>query len=73
MNKHFDFTGPEFIGGRWINTRRFGTAKVLEQGFQMQTGCEGYVLEVLDSNHYSPGTIITVSRGAVRHWLGEFA
>ena len=71
VTKIFDFTAPEFISGQWIKTRRFGTAKVLNQGFQMQTGTQGYVLEVLDSNHYSSGEVITVSRGSVRHYLND--
>ena len=69
QTKVFDFVAAD-------KTRRFGTAKVLRahslpndasDGYSTANG--GYVLEVISSNYYDTGTIITVSRGGVRHWI----
>ena len=66
MIKQFDFTAPEFINGRWVKTRRTGTGRVIAQGFQMQIGTEGFVLSVIDGNHYTAGEIITLTRDSVK-------
>lgn len=42
-----------------------GTAEVLDRGFQMQLGGDGYKLRVIESAHYAPGTIIYAYRWSV--------
>jgi hypothetical protein len=44
--------------GFWTQIYVSGTAEVIDYGFQMQLGREGYKLKVLESAEYEAGTTI---------------
>ena len=54
----FDISVPGLIDGRWQQIRKTGMAEILDRGFQMQLGDNGYCLRVTDSAHYATDTII---------------
>lgn len=61
----FDFDTTPFDR---VAVRCTGTALVLERGFQMQLGRDGYKLEVIecDTGDYAPGAVIRIFPHSVR-------
>lgn len=57
----------EIMDGRWVQVYRTGLAKVLEFGFQMQLGQNGYNLEVVSDNDgaWTTGTTVRAFNGSV--------
>lgn len=66
MTKTFTIRVSDLVDGRWQDVYKTGTAEVVNKGFQMQLGDNGFCLKVLESAHYATGTIIYAYSHSVR-------